>query len=361
MPGRSCGITGACESTCGDHSNRPSKTGFEVFALFPGRSRGSGDALVLGRVWRHPKCPYQADDRIVRSANSSSVSRTTRHRPHPRHPGRQDRTEPAHEPDPGGDCAGALQVLVRGLRPRPRQAALKQHVRRNHAAPTGKPISNGSISAADWPVERARAYLHAMDPRIVDLFPDRLVGSELGQIPDGWDVAGFSDVVTQLRENENPLRSPETVYSHYSIPAYDQGQTPKRELGANIKSVKTRVPPGTVLLSKLNPEIERVWLPDTTAEDRAICSTEFLVLQPMPPFHQAYVYCLTRSASFRERLQSLVTGTSKSHQRAPVRSILSLESLYPHSRTSSFRHGCFRINEPHPGLPARRCDASQRT
>ncbi len=44
-----------------------------------------------------------------------------RHRPHPRHAGRQDRAEPADERDAGGDGAGALQVVVRGLRPRPRQ------------------------------------------------------------------------------------------------------------------------------------------------------------------------------------------------------------------------------------------------
>ena len=39
--------------------------------------------------------------------------RTTRHRPHPRHPGRQDRAEPTDEPDAGGDGPGAVQVVVR--------------------------------------------------------------------------------------------------------------------------------------------------------------------------------------------------------------------------------------------------------
>jgi len=164
---------------------------------------------------------------------------------------------------------------------------------------------------------------------LYDLFPDRLSPFELGEIPAGWQVAPFSNVVAQLRDNENPLMSPDTSYSHYSIPAFDDSQTPKRELGENIKSVKTQVPPGTVLLSKLNPEIERVWLPDVAVQDRAICSTEFLVLQPKPPFNRAYVYCFTRSASFRENLHSLVTGTSKSHQRAPARAILSLNALHP--------------------------------
>ena len=212
---------------------------------------------------------------------------------------------------------------------RAKTALKQQSLRGDEAEAVAAPASQES----EWTVERARAYLSGMDPEIVDLFPDRLVDSALGEIPEGWEVAGFNRVVMHLRSNENPLASPETVYSHYSIPAYDNGQAPRRELGMSIKSVKTRVPLDSVLLSKLNPEIERVWLPDVTDNDRAICSTEFMVLQPKPPFDFSYVYSLVRSAPFRERLQTLVTGTSKSHQRAPARAILSLDVLYPPAPT----------------------------
>ena len=51
----------------------------------------------------------------------SGIRRATRHRPHPRHVGRQDRAEPTDERDAGGDGAGVVQVVVRGLRPRPRK------------------------------------------------------------------------------------------------------------------------------------------------------------------------------------------------------------------------------------------------
>ena len=161
------------------------------------------------------------------------------------------------------------------------------------------------------------------------LFPDRLVPSELGDIPEGWEVGTLGDVVEQLRDNENPLKTPETTFSHFSIPAYDEGQMPKQELGESIKSVKTLVEPGTVLLSKLNPEIERVWLPDVAPGEPAICSTEFLVLQARPPFLRGYVYCLARSAYFRRQLESLVTGTSKSHQRARANAALALQTIIP--------------------------------
>jgi type I restriction enzyme S subunit len=119
------------------------------------------------------------------------------------------------------------------------------------------------------------------------------------------------------------------VFRHFSIPAYDEGQWPKDEVGESIKSPKSRVPAGVVLLSKLNPEIERVWLVDVQPGDRAICSTEFLVLVPRPPHRRSYVYCLARSQPFKQELEGLVTGTSKSHQRAQVGAILGLAVVRP--------------------------------
>ena len=54
---------------------------------------------------------------------SSPTARTTRHRPHPWHAGRQDRAEPTDERDARDDGVGAVQVVVRGLRPRVRAKA----------------------------------------------------------------------------------------------------------------------------------------------------------------------------------------------------------------------------------------------
>ena len=66
----------------------------------------------------------------------------------------------------------------------------------------------------EWTVERARAYLSGMDPEIVDLFPDRLVDSELGGIPEGWEVTklGESASVSSGRRPSvrNPIASAET-------------------------------------------------------------------------------------------------------------------------------------------------------
>ena len=168
-----------------------------------------------------------------------------------------------------------------------------------------------------------------LPPEVADLFPDRLVESELGEIPEGWEIGCFGDIVDQSRDKENPFASPDTIFRHFSIPAFDKDQWPQTERGENIKSQKSRVPPGAILLSKLNPEIERVWFADVASNERAICSTEFLVLQARPPFRRSYVYCLARSPLFRQQIESLVTGTSKSHQRAPAGAILTLEAIIP--------------------------------
>jgi len=178
-----------------------------------------------------------------------------------------------------------------------------------------------------------RAKAEGRDPGLpqplADLFPDSFEDSELGEIPRGWRAGRFGDVVEQLRDQENPLLFPDVLYRHFSLPAFDDGQNPKAEYGESIKSLKSRVPPGAVLLSKLNPEIERVWLVDVGPSERAVCSTEFLVLRARPPFTRSFVYCLARSPLFRQQIEGLVTGTSKSHQRAQVESILGIGTIVP--------------------------------
>jgi len=156
--------------------------------------------------------------------------------------------------------------------------------------------------------------LPGLPAHLYDLFPDRLVESELGEIPEGWRVFSFGDVAQQGKGTVNPTDEPGERFTHYSIPAFDASKMPVIELGGSIKSNKTPVPDGAVLVSKLNPHIPRVWLVGQ-AGDRAVCSTEFIVWAPKPPANSAFLYCLASSSEFVESMCQLVTGTSNSHQR----------------------------------------------
>ena len=62
-----------------------------------------------------------------------------------------------------------------------------------HAKATLKHESTPPQRGSDWSVERARAYLDRMDPNIAALFPDRFVDSELGPIPEGWEVKDLGE------------------------------------------------------------------------------------------------------------------------------------------------------------------------
>ena len=154
----------------------------------------------------------------------------------------------------------------------------------------------------------------AMDAATAALFPSEFEDSELGLIPKGWRSLSFGDAATLSKGSVNPLTTPDTEFEHYSLPAFDVQQMPVHEAGEAIKSNKTPVPSGAVLVSKLNPHIPRIW-PVGEVSANAVCSTEFLVWTPKAPASTVFVHCLASSQPFNSAMRQLVTGTSNSHQR----------------------------------------------
>ena len=153
-----------------------------------------------------------------------------------------------------------------------------------------------------------------MDAATAALFPSEFEESELGLIPRGWSVCPFGVLGLLTKGTVSPMGAPDAAFDHYSLPAFDVDQLPKRELGAEIKSNKTPVPSGSVLISKLNPHIPRIWFVGHASE-HAVCSTEFLVWTPSHLASAELLYCLATSAPFGSLMCQLVNGTSNSHQR----------------------------------------------
>ena len=149
----------------------------------------------------------------------------------------------------------------------------------------------------------------------VDFEPFRdgpFVDSELGKIPQGWKVGMLSDIAQVIKAGITPSAS--TTYNHYSIPAYDDAQFPEKQSGETIKSGKYVVYDNSVLLSKLNPRIKRLWF-IKTAEENAICSTEFIPIQTYNKDLIGFVFYLIDSDAFYQQALSLVNGATGSHQR----------------------------------------------
>lgn len=144
-----------------------------------------------------------------------------------------------------------------------------------------------------------------------------------------WSTAEFGDLAAIHQESVTPGEIKGDVVDHYSIPAFDEGKMPSVQSGSGIKSNKLAVRAGSVLVSRLNPRIPRVWLPRRETSRRGVCSTEFMVLSPKPPFTREYLYELLCSDAFHEEFSCRVTGTSGSHQRVKPFDALSIPVASP--------------------------------
>lgn len=157
----------------------------------------------------------------------------------------------------------------------------------------------------------------------------RLVESAAGLAPEGWEVRLLADAARIHRDNINPDQFPDETFAHFSIPAYDKGHMPVFEKGETIKSGKFLLSQPCVLLSKLNPRIQRVWFAEPEAANRAICSSEFLVLTAKPPANRVFLYAMCSSQEFLDVFAGLALGTSTSHQRAKPDDLLKLPWTSP--------------------------------
>jgi type I restriction enzyme S subunit len=151
-------------------------------------------------------------------------------------------------------------------------------------------------------------------------------------LPDGWRFGTVGDLGQLEKRTINPAAFLDETFDHYSIPAFDDGQVPVVSLGREIKSNKTLMAPGCILVSKLNPHIPRVWLPDVDKERRSICSTEFLAFAANGSAGRYFAFSLFTSEPFTRTFASRVTGTTGSHQRVSPQSLLALSVVLPPGR-----------------------------
>ena len=97
-----------------------------------------------------------------------------------------------------------------------------------------------------------------------------------------WKKIRLEEILEIGKISIIPAQSPDTIFEHYSLPAFDNGTRPAYEKGCAIKSSKFYIQKNMFLFSKLNPRIKRIWFPNIQTE-KAICSTEFI------PLHMKYI------------------------------------------------------------------------
>ena len=152
---------------------------------------------------------------------------------------------------------------------------------------------------------------------IADLFPDRLIESELGLIPDGWKVLPLSQLI-----EINPTRA---LRKGEVAPYLDMANMPTkghvphavvdRQFGSGMRFTN-----GDTLVARITPCLENgktAYVDFLQHGEIGWGSTEYIIMRPMPPLPNEFAYYLARSTRFREFAIQNMTGTS-GRQRVPA-------------------------------------------
>ena len=160
------------------------------------------------------------------------------------------------------------------------------------------------------------------------IYHERFETVSPNDLPSGWRIVTLGEVATISNKSFNPLKEPEILLEHYSIPAFDEARFPVFELSTSIKSNKFIIDASCFMISKLNPTTKRVWKPYCLTGN-AVCSTEFIVYKAKDKTITDFLYSVIDSNSFSDFMCSHVTGSTGSRQRTTPSDTLSYELILP--------------------------------
>jgi len=155
-----------------------------------------------------------------------------------------------------------------------------------------------------------RAKAEGRDPGLpkplADLFPARLVDSELGEIPEAWRIGKLGDVA------EHPRRGVQPESIEPDVPYIALEHMPKRcialsdwDVAKGLESNKFAFRKGEILFGKLRPYFHKVGV----APVDGVCSTDIVVVAPKETHWFAFVLGVVSSDEFVEHTNAGSTGT----------------------------------------------------
>lgn len=115
-------------------------------------------------------------------------------------------------------------------------------------------------------------------------------------------------------ESINPALYPDTVFEVYSVPVFETGH-PEYLRGEEIGSTKQIVRKDDVLICKINPRINRVWVVTDESDKQNIASSEWIVVRNSE-YNPEFLGWYFRSSKFKALMVSEVAGIGGSLTRA---------------------------------------------
>lgn len=184
------------------------------------------------------------------------------------------------------------------------------------------------LSALDGKIQMNEKLNDNLEQQAQAIYHERFETVSPNDFPSDWRIVTLGEVATISNKSFNPLKEPEILLEHYSIPAFDEARFPVFELSTSIKSNKFIIDASCFMISKLNPTTKRVWKPYCLTGN-AVCSTEFIVYKAKDKTITDFLYSVIDSNSFSDFMCSHVTGSTGSRQRTTPSDTLSYELILP--------------------------------
>jgi len=142
----------------------------------------------------------------------------------------------------------------------------------------------------------------------------------LRKLPEGWAWTLLGEIHIDRSRAITPKKSPEEMFELYSVPSFDNGE-PEIVSGKQIGSNKQVVDEETVLLCKINPRINRVWIVGDRSPHMKIASTEWIPFFKQEEVNPKYLSYFMRNSDFRAFLSLNVSGVGGSLMRIKASTI----------------------------------------
>ena len=170
--------------------------------------------------------------------------------------------------------------------------------------------------------------LPGLPAHLYDLFSDSLMDSELGEIPNGWEVKTL-DQLTKLNPRE-PMKKG-VVAPYLDMAALPTSGSSSDDAVLREFTSGTRFRNKDTLLARITPCLENgkaAFIQSLLNYAVGWGSTEFIVMRAIPPVPPEYAYLLARNPDFRAHAIQSMTGTS-GRQRAQTEALASYPLPFP--------------------------------
>jgi len=195
----------------------------------------------------------------------------------------------------------------------------------------------------DFDPVRAKADPHNGDPtagglpdHLAALFPDRLTDSDLGPIPEGWEVKALTDAIAINPKRTLPKGTRAPFLEMSNMPT--RGPSPDswrlREMTSGMKFIN-----GDTLVARITPCLENgktAFVDFLRAGQVGWGSTEYIVLRPKEGIPPVLAYLLARTPRFRTFAIRQMTGSS-GRQRVPPLSLSKFQMVLPEDDSPVYR------------------------